>query len=107
MDVTGGSPSAQPHNSRGRNAQGPAFAFSSVCQTRSDIFGLQLREFLQELSLGRTSRQVPKDIANGNAGSAHAGLSKPDSRIDADAFEEAHAAQSKAEGLTPAKVLVL
>lgn len=46
----------QAHHSGRRNALGPALAFSGVRQASPDIFGLQLREFFQELVLGRARR---------------------------------------------------
>jgi hypothetical protein len=87
----------QSHVSGRRNALRPAFTFGGVSKTRPNIFRLQLREFLEDLSLVFSSRQVPENIADGDPSSTHAGLSESNRRIDADAIQEAHIRQSRAD----------
>jgi hypothetical protein len=77
-------------NSSSWNAQRPSLAFGRVGQACPNVFATELWEIGQELLLRHSTRQVPENVAHGDAGPANTGLSEPDGRIDADAIQNAH-----------------
>ncbi len=76
---------------RGRNGENPALAFRSKREAREHIFVLELGKGGEDFALGHPTREVAKDVTDGQPGASNARLAEPDGRVNGNTLKMIHA----------------
>jgi hypothetical protein len=83
---------------RGRNGEKPALAFSGKREAREHILVLELGKGGEDFALGHPTREVAKDVTDGQPGASNARLAETDGRVNGNALKMIHTNKIRSGG---------